>query len=248
MNIIEWTPQLRFAVALALGFLVGLEREGAKIEKKTMVFGGVRTHPMIAMFGFGCAWLSQIGVAFILPAGLAAMIALTSIAYIAKIRADRFGSTTEFSAILTFVTGALALLVDIWAAMAVGVLNTILLSEKSSLETWVEKLDRAEFLATLKFLLITLIVLPVLPDQAYTRYELNPTHIWEIVILVSTIGFVGYFLSKRLGDRIGLWLSGLLGGVVSSTAVTVAVGRAAQTVPERGRAAPWRHKASTCVP
>lgn len=237
MNIIEWTPQLRFAVALALGFLVGLEREGAKIEKKTMVFGGVRTHPMIAMFGFGCAWLSQIGVAFILPAGLAAMIALTSIAYIAKIRADRFGSTTEFSAILTFVTGALALLVDIWAAMAVGVLNTILLSEKSSLETWVEKLDRAEFLATLKFLLITLIVLPVLPDQAYTRYQLNPTHIWEIVILVSTIGFVGYFLSKRLGDRIGLWLSGLLGGVVSSTAVTVAVGRAAQTVPERGRAA-----------
>ncbi len=237
MNTIEWTPQLRFAVALALGFLVGLEREGAKIEKKTMVFGGVRTHPMIAMFGFGCAWLSQIGVAFILPAGLAAMIALTSIAYIAKIRAERFGSTTEFSAILTFVTGALALLVDIWAAMAVGVLNTILLSEKSSLETWVEKLDRAEFLATLKFLLVTLIVLPVLPDQAYTRYQLNPTHIWEIVILVSTIGFVGYFLSRRLGDRIGLWLSGLLGGVVSSTAVTVAVGRAAQSVPERGRAA-----------
>ena len=121
--------------------------------------------------------------------------------------------------------------------MAVGVLNTILLSEKSSLETWVERLDRAEFLATLKFLLVTLIVLPVLPDQSYTRYQLNPTHIWEIVILVSTIGFVGYFLSKRLGDRVGLWLSGLLGGVVSSTAVTVAVGRTAQKSPERGRAA-----------
>ena len=237
MNTIEWTPQLRFAVALSLGFLVGLEREGAKIERKTMVFGGVRTHPMIAMFGFGCAWLSQIGVAFILPTGLLAMIALTSIAYVAKIRAERFGSTTEFSAILTFVTGALALLVDIWAAMAVGVLNTILLSEKSSLETWVEKLDRAEFLATLKFLLVTLIVLPVLPDQSYTRYQLNPAHIWEIVILVSTIGFVGYFLSKRLGDKIGLWLSGLLGGIVSSTAVTVAVGRAAQTAPHRGRSA-----------
>jgi len=237
VNTIEWTPQLRFAVALALGFLVGLEREGAKIEKKTMVFGGVRTHPMIAMFGFGCAWLSQMGVAFILPAGLLAMIALTSVAYVAKIRAERFGSTTEFSAILTFVTGALALLVDIWAAMAVGVLNTILLSEKSSLETMVEKLDRVEFLATLKFLLVTLIVLPVIPDQAYTRYQLNPTHIWEVVILVSTIGFVGYILSKRLGDRVGLWVSGLLGGVVSSTAVTVAVGRAAQTAPSRGRSA-----------
>jgi uncharacterized membrane protein (DUF4010 family) len=121
--------------------------------------------------------------------------------------------------------------------MAVGVLNTILLSEKSSLETWVEKLDRAEFLATLRFLLVTLIILPVLPDQPYTRYQLNPAHIWEIVILVSTIGFVGYFLSKRLGDRVGLWLSGLLGGIVSSTAVTVAVGRAAQTAPQRGRRA-----------
>ena len=237
MNTIEWTPQLRLAVALALGFLVGLEREGAKIERKTMVFGGVRTHPLIAMFGFGCAWLSQIGVAFILPAGLAAMIALTSVSYGAKIRAERFGSTSEFSAILTFVAGALSLLVDIWAAMAVGVLNAILLSEKSSLETWVERLDRAEFLATLKFLLITLIVLPVLPDQSYTRYQLNPTHIWEVVILVSTIGFVGYFLTKRLGESVGLWLSGLLGGVVSSTAVTVALGRAAQTDRARGPAA-----------
>jgi uncharacterized membrane protein (DUF4010 family) len=235
MNTIEWTPQLRFAVALALGFLVGLEREGAKIERKVMVFGGVRTHPLIAMFGFGCAWLSQIGVSFILPAGLAAMIALTSISYSAKIHAERFGSTTEFSAILTFVTGALALLVDIWAAMAIGVSNAILLSEKAALETWVERLDRAEFLATLKFLLVTLIILPVLPDQSYTRYALNPTHIWEIVILVSTIGFVGYFLSKRLGDRVGLWLSGVLGGIVSSTAVTVAVGRIAQTAPARGR-------------
>ncbi|HMK37795.1 MAG TPA: MgtC/SapB family protein, partial [Bacteroidota bacterium] len=237
MNSIEWTPQLRFAVALALGFLVGLERESAKIERKTMVFGGVRTHPMIAMFGFGCAWLSQIGVAFMLPAGLAAMIALTSVAYIAKIRAERFGTTTEFSAILTFVTGALALLVDIWAAMAVGVLNTILLSEKASLETWVERLDRAEFLATLRFLLVTLIILPVLPDQSYTPYQLNPTHIWQIVILVSTIGFVGYILSKRFGERAGLWVSGILGGVVSSTAVTVAVGRAAQAAPGRGRSA-----------
>ena len=97
MNTIEWTPQLRFAVALALGFLVGLEREGAKVDKKTMVFGGVRTHPMIAMFGFGCAWLSQIGVAFILPAGLAAMIALTSLSYSAKIRATTWASGSCFA-------------------------------------------------------------------------------------------------------------------------------------------------------
>jgi uncharacterized membrane protein (DUF4010 family) len=215
-------------VALALGFLVGLERESTKIETQKLVFGGVRTHPIISMYGFGCAWLYQIGVTFMLPAGLLSMTVLTAIAYLAKIRAERYGSTSEVSALLTFVVGALALLVDIWIAMALGIVNTMLLSEKSRLETFVEKLDKVDFLATLKFLLVTLIVLPVLPDQEFTRFRLNPASIWKLVILVSTIGFIGYELSKRFGSKVGLWLSGLLGGIVSSTAVTIAAGRLAQ--------------------
>jgi uncharacterized membrane protein (DUF4010 family) len=234
MTTIEWTPQLRFAVALALGFLVGLERESTKIEQQKLVFGGVRTHPLISLFGFGCAWLFQIGVTFMLPAGMLAMIVLTGIAYYAKIKADRYGSTSEVSALLTFVTGALALLVDIWAAMALGVFNTILLSEKARLETYVERLNKVEFLATLKFILVTVIILPVLPDHPYTRFELNPARIWQIVILVSTIGFVGYFLATRFGERVGLWLSGMLGGIVSSTAVTIAMGRLAHQMPQAG--------------
>lgn len=237
MTTIEWTVQLRFAVALALGFLVGLERESTKIEHQKLVFGGVRTHPLISLFGFGCAWLYQIGATLMLPAGLGAMIVLTGIAYYAKISAERYGSTSEVSALLTFITGALAFHVDIWAAMAMGVSNTILLSEKSRLETYVENLNKVEFLATLKFLLVTVIILPVLPDQSYTRFQLNPTHIWEVVILVSTIGFIGYFLSKRFGEKVGLWLSGLLGGVVSSTAVTITSGRLARSAPSRGPAA-----------
>jgi uncharacterized membrane protein (DUF4010 family) len=237
VNTIEWTIPLRFGVALALGFLVGLERESTKLEHQKLVFGGVRTHPLISMFGFACAWLYQIGATLMLPAGLLAMIALTGIAYYAKISAERYGSTSEVSALLTYVTGALAFHVDIWAAMALGVVNTILLSEKSRLESFVENLNKAEFLATLKFLLVTLIILPVLPDQSYTRFQINPTRVWDVVILVSTIGFIGYFLSKRFGERVGLRLSGLLGGIVSSTAVTITMGRLAQTVPERGRAA-----------
>ena len=73
MNTIEWTPQLRFVVALALGFLVGLERESTKIEQQKLVFGGVRTHPLISLMGFGCAWLYQLGASFMLPAGMLAM-------------------------------------------------------------------------------------------------------------------------------------------------------------------------------
>ena len=231
MNSIEWTFQLRFAVALALGFLVGLERESTKIEHQKLVFGGVRTYPIISMFGFACAWLYQVGVTFMLPAGLLSMTTLAAISYIAKNRLQHYGSTTEISALLTFVVGALALLVDIWISMALGIVNAMLLSEKSRLETYVENLDRVGFLATLKFLLVTLIILPVLPDQEFTRFHLNPASIWKLVILVSTIGFIGYELSKKFGSRVGLWLSGLLGGIVSSTAVTIASGRLAQKDP-----------------
>lgn len=232
MNAIEWTFQLRFAVALALGFLVGLERESSK-EHQKLVFGGVRTHPIISLFGFGCAWLSQLGVTFMLPAGLAGLAALAVVSYLAKIREEHFGTTSEISAFLTYVTGALALLVDVWVAMALGVVNAILLSEKARLESFVERLNKAEFLATLKFLLVTLIILPVLPDQEYTPFRLNPAAIWKIVIIVSTVGFVGYVLTRRLGVRLGLWISGLLGGIVSSTALTVAMGRMARTEPTR---------------
>ncbi len=233
---IEWTIQLRFVVALALGFLVGLERESIKIDQK-LVFGGVRTHPIISMFGFGCAWLFQIGATFMLPTGLLAIAVLTGVAYVAKIRVDRFGTTSEVSALLTFITGALAMLVDVWIAMAMGIVNTMLLSEKAMLESYVERLSKVEFLATVKFLLVTLIVLPVLPNKEFTAFQINPTKVWQIVIIVSTLGFIGYLLEKKFGAKLGLWMSGILGGIVSSTAVTLSVGRMARNNPARSGSA-----------
>jgi uncharacterized membrane protein (DUF4010 family) len=237
MNVIEWTVELRFVVALALGFLVGLERESTKGEHRGVVFGGVRTYPIISMFGFGCAWLSQAGVGFMLPIGLASVIVLAAIAYITKIKAGWYGFTSEASVLLTFIIGALALLADVWIAMALGVVDTILLSEKAELETYVERFSKAEFLAVVKFILVTVIILPVLPNKGYTEFNLNPTHVWQIVILVSTIGFVGYILSKIFGAKVGLWMSGLLGGIVSSTATTLALGRIAQKDPDRSKTA-----------
>jgi uncharacterized membrane protein (DUF4010 family) len=227
ISALEWTVELRLALALALGLLVGLERESTK-EHQKLVFGGVRTHPIISLLGFGAAWLYQYGATLVLPVGLLALSGLTMVAYVAKIREERFGTTSEISALLTYVTGALALLADIWVAMALGIVNAMLLSEKARLESYVEHLNRAEFLATLKFLLVTVIILPVLPDQEYTPFHLNPAAIWKLVIIVSTVGFVGYVLIRRLGTKLGLWVSGVLGGIVSSTAVTVAMGRMAQ--------------------
>ena len=224
LGTIEWTVQLRFIVALALGFLVGLERESIKVDQK-LVFGGVRTHPIISMFGFGCAWLYQIGATAMLPVGLLAIATLTGIAYVAKIRVDRFGTTSEVSALLTFITGALAMLVDVWIAMALGVMNTMLLSEKAMLESYVERLSKVEFLATVKFILVTVIILPVLPNHEFTQFHINPFKIWQIVIIVSTLGFVGYLLEKKFGSKLGLWMSGIFGGIVSSTAVTLSMGQ-----------------------
>jgi uncharacterized membrane protein (DUF4010 family) len=236
LGTLEWTVELRFIVALMLGFLVGLERESIKIDRK-LIFGGVRTHPIISMFGFGCAWLFQIGATFMLPAGLLAIATLTTIAYIAKIRSDRFGTTSEISALLTFITGALAMLVDVWIAMAMGIVNTMLLSEKAMLESYVERLSKVEFLATVKFLLVTLIILPVLPNQEFTPFHINPSKVWQMVIIVSTLGFIGYLLEKKYGSKVGLWLSGIFGGIVSSTAVTLSLGRIAKSNPARGSTA-----------
>jgi len=121
--------------------------------------------------------------------------------------------------------------------MAIGIINTMLLSEKAMLESYVDRLNKVEFLAVVKFLLITLIIFPVLPNQEFTQFHINPAKVWEVVIIVSTLGFVGYLLEKKFGEKVGLWLSGLLGGIVSSTAVTLSVARMARQFPERSKAA-----------
>ncbi len=228
---------LRLGLALALGLLVGLERESARSPTRRLLFGGVRTFPIISLFGFACAWLHLIRVPWVLAAGLLAVLVLGAVAYVGKLREGRAGATSEVTALLTYVTGALALLADIRLAMALGVINTILLSEKASLESLVERLDKAEFLAMLRFLLVTFIIYPVLPDEDFSAFHLNPARIWRMVILVSTVGFAGYFLVKKFGSRVGLWLSGLMGGIVSSTAVSMAAGRIAQSQPARSTAA-----------
>ncbi len=234
MNAFEWTFEMRFAVAMALGFLVGLERETASSDRKFHYFAGVRTYTIFSLYGFGCAWLNHVNVTLALPIGMVSVAALAIVGYLAKLKEGRIGVTSEIAALVTFIVGALTILTDVWVAMALGILTTILLSEKAGLEIFVERLDKAEFLGVMRFLLVTVIILPVLPDKDFTQFLLNPTRIWRIVIMVSTIGFVGYFLTKKFGSRLGLWLSGLLGGIASSTAVTIASARIAKRNPDQG--------------
>src|SRR5574341_969779 len=160
MATFEWTFELRFVVALALGFLVGLERETAGVERKIHVLAGVRTYTLISLYGYGCGWLSRINVGLALPVGMLSIVALVLVEYLSKVKEGRTGWTSEVAALLTFVVGALTLLTDIWVPMALGIITTILLSEKAQVEKLVENLDKSEFLAVVKFLLVTVIILP----------------------------------------------------------------------------------------
>ncbi|MFI5237563.1 MAG: MgtC/SapB family protein [Ignavibacteriales bacterium] len=228
MNLIEWTDELRFLVAIALGFLVGLERESRGGSISARITAGVRTYTLVSLFGFGCAWLYRLDIDFIIPVGIIVIGGMILSSYLAKQKSGAVGWTSEIAVLLTFIVGVLSLIADIWIPMALGIITTLLLSEKAGLEQYIEKLDKSEFLAVVKFLLVTLIILPALPDNYYTQFQLNPYRIWQIVILVSSIGFVGYFLMKKFGNQVGLWLSGLLGGIVSSTAVSIAMGNIAK--------------------
>jgi uncharacterized membrane protein (DUF4010 family) len=231
METTEWTLQLRFLLALALGFLIGLERERSGSAKPGRSFAGLRTFTLVSLAGFGCAWLQDSGVAFAVPVGLVGFSALAVVAYTGKLEEGRTGWTTEAMVLLTFVTGALSLTADPWLPLSLGIIGTLLLSEKARFEHFVQALDGSEFLAVLKFLIVTALILPVLPDQPFTQFGLNPSKLWMIVVLVSSVGFAGYFLIRRFGQTSGWWLSGVAGGIVSSTALSVAAGRIVQQDP-----------------
>ncbi|MBX9854835.1 MAG: DUF4010 domain-containing protein [Gemmatimonadaceae bacterium] len=232
---VTWTLPLRLLLALGLGLVVGLERETAKSVRGRLVFGGIRTEPLLALLGFAAACLQLMGVPFAVPAGFGAVAFLAALSYATKLRTHHPerspGVSSELSGLLTFVVGALALLAEPWLAAALGIGNALLLSEKARLAALVRRLEKQEFLAALRFVLVTFIVLPILPDRSYPPFALNPADVWQLVILVASIGFVGYVLTRRLGERRGLTLVGLVGGLLSSTVLTVSMARRARAVP-----------------
>ena len=233
---IVWSDQLRFLLALGLSALVGLERERSRAKGNPHA-AGVRTHVLTAIFGFVCAELHKAGLPGTLLVGMG-LVGLVQVASFWRRTANGLsGWTSELSILVSFGIGVSSLVLEVWIPTAAAILGTIILTEKTEIEQYVERLDRAEFMGVLKFLMVTCIVLPMLPDQSFTRWDINPARTWKIVVMVSSVGFVGYFLVRQLGGKVGLWVSGLVGGVVSSTAVAVAMGRLAAKDPAKAGAA-----------
>jgi uncharacterized membrane protein (DUF4010 family) len=216
---------LRYGVSIVIGFLIGLQREFSYGEADKNHALGVRTISLMGLLGCAGAHMSSV-LNSVLPfvTVLVVVGAFLVVNYFVEAPAGHLGLTTKVTGILTVLTGGLAYVGQIPLAVALGVAATVILSVKPEMHRLVKHITREDIYATLKFAVITAIVLPVLPNRTFGPPPfdiLNPLKIWLLVVFISGISFVGYVLIKVIGTRKGIGLTGVMGGLVSSTAVTL---------------------------
>ena len=229
MNIYHWLPPeaVKILLVLFLSFLIGLEREEHKTTAKYYGFGGVRTFPLIGLIGYSVALLS--GQQLIpLTLGFLVVGSFLLLSYWRKLSSsDAAGVTSEMSGLATFLVGALVYYEHLWIATAVTVASLFLLELKTALETVATRIPPDEIFTFAKFLLLTAVILPILPNQGFTRFHINPFKTWLVVVAVSTISYGSYVLQKVTKETGGVLLAGFLGGAYSSTVTTVVMSRRA---------------------
>jgi len=225
----------RFGLAILIGALIGLERErsGARIA-------GMRTFPLVSLLGAICGYLAELsGSLWTVAAGLLGVTALTVTGNLlqARRRPDP-GITTEIAILVTFGVGALVHYRQAYLAVAIALAATAILYFKPHLHAFSRKVEQRDIYAVFQFGLVTFIVLPLLPNRDLGPFAaLNPYHIWLMVVLISGMSLAGYVILKGVGRDWGGPVVGLLGGIVSSTATTLAFGRHARKNPEFSRTA-----------
>lgn len=212
-------------VALAIGLLIGVERGWKEHDKKEGGrIAGVRTYGLIGLLGGGSALLAEQFGALVLGLTFIGLAGLLATSYLVNLDRgdDDVGITSLVAGLLTFVLGALSATGEVTIAAASAVITTLLLSYKPLLHRLVSTLDSKELRAGIKLLLISVVLLPILPNHGYGPWQaLNPYTIWWMVVLIAMISFVGYFAIKITGARRGIVFTGLFGGLAASTAVTL---------------------------
>lgn len=218
-------PWWWFGLALLIGALIGLEREFIQQRSGDPDFAGIRTFALISLLGAVAAFLSnQFGIV-IFVASYIALVLLIFASHIGDLyRRESEGITTEVVALITPLLGAMVVWDHAAEAAALGVVAALILALRPTLHGMARRMSPMDLRATLEFALITAVVLPILPNEVFGPFGVfNPREIWLLVVLVSGISFVGYILIKALGAQRGLSVTGLLGGLVSSTAVTLSL-------------------------
>lgn len=231
---LDWLPPSlnvlpRYLAAIALGLLMGLER-----ERNPAALAGLRTFALIALFGTLAAHLASLTAQpWLIAVGLLLAGATMIAAYMRPATSARedSGTTTVAALLLCYGLGVLIWFDEIQLAAMLAIATTTLLYLKPELRGLSERLSRQDLLSILQFALLSLIILPLLPDRNLGPYgALNPYRIWWVVVLIVGVGLAGYAALRSMGKR-GLVVVGLLGGVVSSTATTLAFSRHARRDP-----------------
>jgi len=227
---------VEFGIALLLGALVGIEREKHKTEKtETVQTAGLRTFILLALLGACAGWLShELATPWIFAAALLIAGAFVVAGYLVSTRKNpqSAGLTTEVAAIVVFMLGAIVMIGFSEIAIALGVVTATTLAYKDPLHEFVGKLGWDDVFAGLRLLIATFIALPLLPDRPVDPWgALNPYALWLLVILISGLSLVGYVLTRWLGPGRGALITGLAGGLASSTAVTLSFAREARSNP-----------------
>jgi len=219
------------ALSMALGLLVGLQRERTQPDK-----AGIRTFPLITMFGTLSAILTQkLQTPWILVAGFIGMISILVIESFPKVNQEKpeHGVTTEIAMLVMFATGAMLTAVSYAVSIAVTGAVTLLLYLKIPMHRFVTRLGEKDLRAMMQFVLISFVILPILPNQSYDPFGvLNPYEVWWMVVLVVGISLAGYVGYKFLGREVGILLGAIIGGTVSSTATTMSYARRTKDTPE----------------
>ena len=231
IDLSDFEPWWRFGVSLHIGAMLGMEREFIQQKEGSPDFAGIRTFSLIALLGSVAAFLvTDFGV---LPIALSfsGLILLTTVSYWGTLmrREEKAGITTEVAVMLTFLFGVLVMGDQGKVAIALAVLTSLLLALKGRLHSVIRRMSGEDLRVTLQFALVAAVILPLLPDRAIDPLGLlNPFQVWLMVVLVSGIGFSGYVLMKVLGTSQGINLTGILGGLASSTATPISFSSASR--------------------
>ncbi|MGA7180696.1 MAG: MgtC/SapB family protein [Thiobacillaceae bacterium] len=228
MNPSDWTVPdlevlLRYGTALAIGLLMGLER-----ERNPSARAGLRTFALVALFGVMAAQLGQETASpWLVAVGLFLVGVMIIAAYFRQPdKQGDPGTTTVGAMLVCYGLGVLCWFGEIRLAVMLGIASTVLLYFKTELHGITQSLTRRDLISILQFAVLSLIVLPLLPNHGYGPYgALNPHQIWWMVLLISGLSLAGYAAFRIAGQKRGTILIGLLGGLVSSTATTLSFSR-----------------------
>ena len=218
----------KIVVTLSLSALIGFEREEHKATVDKYIFGGIRTYPLIGLLGYA---LNLASGAQLLPltVGFAVVASFLWLSYQHKLQgAESAGVTTELSALTTYVVGALVSQGHFWVAATLTVLSLLLLELKVFLEGLSKRVPAQEIFTFTKFLFLTVVILPVVPNQDIGPYHINLFRTWLVVTAVSAISYASYLLQILTKGKGGILLSALLGGAYSSTLTTIVLAKRAK--------------------